>query len=80
MSVLGRRIVRTAQTTNERESIVVQGFVEGGGVESPYVYVGLRDEKGLTFVAMLSTAQANELGEILRQEAEAAAGGKKGDI
>lgn len=50
---------------------VVQGFRPGGGTPYPNVYVGILGVEGFPDYEMtLSAQEANELGEILRQEAE----------
>lgn len=61
---------QTVSLDDHRRAIVT-GFRKGGGVATPYVHVGILDTNdNLTDVFTAGTRSANELGEILRQQAE----------
>lgn len=55
------------------DTLYVQGFRPGGGIDSPYVHVTIVDQEGFDCGGFdLQPQFAQELGEVLRQEAEAA--------
>lgn len=62
-------------TTTQGERILLQGFRHGGGINLPYVYVGvLGNNDNLKAEFTLGLGQANQLSEFFRQEAEFAKG------
>jgi hypothetical protein len=64
-------------TATDGSRILVQGFQWGGGINLPYIYCGILNTEGhLVAEFTLGVGQANELGEYLRQEAEAASGSR----